>query len=784
MKPIYRDMSIRRKLTLIIMMTSIIVLLLSSVAFIIHDAITFWKVEKGKLSALADIISNNTAAAIAFNDQKAAEQTLSGLNANPYILSAYIVTRNGQVFAQYSGKNVTRGGPGLKWRTHPNRMVETSSFFWDFKLEAAKPILLDGQEIGAVVIRSTFGELATRLKSLLLVVSLIMAGTLTVAYFLSAKLQHIVSRPLLHLAETMRAVSERKDYSIREKKESNDELGIVIEGFNEMLTQIQQRDEENLIKAEIGRIISSTFDFEQIFDRFAATVRRLICFDRISICTIDSAHRTARVVCAAGADRVGRRPGDVFPLCESDSRYFIETPQSILVQTEDVREIEEQFPFLLGTFRDGFRSVISVPLISKDQVIGTLNLRSFGVDAYAERDVKIVESIGMQIAGAIANAILLGERKRAEEALRESEEKYRTVLEDVEDGYYEVDLAGNFTFFNDSMCRIWGYGKEEMIGMNDRQYTDEENAKRVFRAFNQVYQSGEPRRECDWEIMRKDGTKRCIESSVSLRKDSSGRSIGFRGTVRDITERKRAEETLKEKTEELARSNRELEQFAYVASHDLQEPLRMVTNYVQLLARRYKGKLDSDADDFINFAVDGALRMWKLINDLLAYSRVGMRAKELEATDCETVFSQTLDNLRVAIEENEAVVTHTPLPTVKGDHLQLGQLFQNLIGNAIKFRGDEPPRVHLSAKRNGSGWTFSVRDNGIGIAPEYAERIFVIFQRLHGREEYPGTGIGLALCKKIVERHGGRIWVESEVGKGATFYFTLPAGKTEQLSLA
>jgi light-regulated signal transduction histidine kinase (bacteriophytochrome) len=320
------------------------------------------------------------------------------------------------------------------------------------------------------------------------------------------------------------------------------------------------------------------------------------------------------------------------------------------------------------------------------------------------------------------------------------------------------------------------------MGMNDRQYTDQENAKKLFQAFNKVYRTGEPRRECDWEIIRKDGTKRYIEASVSLQKDPSGKPIGFRGIIRDITERKRAEEALKEKTEELARSNQDLEQFAYVASHDLQEPLRMVTSYVQLLSQRYKDKLDSDAGEFIGFAVDGAIRMWKLINDLLTYSRVGTRGKELESTDCEAVLNQSLNNLKVAIEEKGAVVTHDPLPTVMADNLQMGQLFQNLIGNAIKFRGNEPPRIHVSASRKGNVWTFSVGDNGIGIAPEYAERIFIIFQRLHGRKEYDGTGIGLAICKRIVERHGGRIWAESEVGKGATFYFTLPAIKAKPLS--
>jgi len=316
--------------------------------------------------------------------------------------------------------------------------------------------------------------------------------------------------------------------------------------------------------------------------------------------------------------------------------------------------MEKRYPFLLASLRTGFRSMISVPLISKDQVIGGLNLRSFKSNAYTERDLRIAEDIGIQIAGAVANTLLFAERKRMEVALRE-------------------------------------------------------------------------------------------------------------------------------KTEKLARSNEDLGQFAYVASHDLQEPLRMVTSYVQLLAKRYESKLDADANEFIDFAVDGAVRMRKLINDLLTYSRVGTQGKELSPTDSEAVLAQSVNDLKVAIEENGALVTHDPLPTVMADRPQLGQLFQNLIGNAIKFRGNEPPRVHISSSRNGSGWIFSVRDNGIGIAAEYSERIFVIFQRLHSRQEYAGTGIGLAICKKIVERHGGRIWVESEIGKGATFYFILPGAKTEPL---
>jgi len=373
----------------------------------------------------------------------------------------------------------------------------------------------------------------------------------------------------------------------------------------------------------------------------------------------------------------------------------------------------------------------------------------------------------------------ISERRRIEEALRESEAKFQQLFDEAPVGYHEYDTQGRITKVNRTELEMLGYPLEEMLGQPVWKFSGEEETSR-HAVLAKLAGTIPPGRGFERTYRRKDGTTFPVIIEDRPLRDSEGRIIGIRSTIQDITDRREAEEALKQNTEALARSNQELEQFAYVASHDLQEPLRMVTSYVQLLARRYQNRLDSDAEEFINFAVDGATRMHTLINGLLAYSRVGTRGKPFEPTNCETIFQDSLDNLKMTMEESGAVVTHDSLPTVMADDLQLGQLFQNLIGNAIKFHGEEPPRVHVSAKPDGKQWVFSVRDNGIGIAPEFAERIFIIFQRLHGKEKYPGTGIGLAVCKKIVECHGGRIWVGSELGKGATFYFTLPRQGEQQ----
>ena len=345
------------------------------------------------------------------------------------------------------------------------------------------------------------------------------------------------------------------------------------------------------------------------------------------------------------------------------------------------------------------------------------------------------------------------------------------ILKSMAETLMVIDTDGTIQRVNQAAISLLGYERHELVGRSAGDLFEE--GVDVLSLLKQS-ELNDVIRRVDTSVVTKDGRHVAVSLSGSVMRDEDGEIQGMVCVAQDITERKQTQEILERQTQELARSNSELEQFAWVASHDLQEPLRMVASYTQLLSKRYKGKLDADADEFIAFAVDGATRMRRLINALLELSRVGTRGKDFEATDCEAIYDRTLVNLQGLVEESGAVVTHDRLPTVMGDVTQLGQLFQNLIANAIKFRGDEQLTVHVGAEQRNGHWEFCVRDNGIGIDPEYAERIFVVFQRLHGKGDRPGTGIGLSICKKIVELHGGRIWVKSQPDEGAAFYFTLP----------
>ncbi|MGP8024721.1 MAG: ATP-binding protein, partial [Methanobacterium sp.] len=367
-------------------------------------------------------------------------------------------------------------------------------------------------------------------------------------------------------------------------------------------------------------------------------------------------------------------------------------------------------------------------------------------------------------------------RKKIEDDLKESEERYSLTVESVNEGVWEWNVPTGEAYFSPTYYKILGYDDEEfpasyesfrsLIHPDDVDSFEKELQHHIDNAEGYSLELRLKTKDRKWRWIQTNG--KVVETN------EDGNPLRMLGTHTDITDRKQADEQLKRTMEELKRSNMELEQFAYVASHDLQEPLRMVSSFTQLLEKQYKDKLDEHALDYINYAVDGAKRMQLLINDLLSYSRVNSKGGKFEEVDLEKVLDETLSNLELTIEENQAFITRESLPKINANYRQMIQLFQNLIGNALKYRSKETPQIQISTQKEDKQWIFSVEDNGIGIDPKYADRIFMIFKRLHTNEEYEGTGIGLAITKRIIERHGGNIWVESETGKGSTFYFTIP----------
>jgi PAS domain S-box-containing protein len=364
-------------------------------------------------------------------------------------------------------------------------------------------------------------------------------------------------------------------------------------------------------------------------------------------------------------------------------------------------------------------------------------------------------------------------QKSTQEQLIKSNERFGLLVQNVKDyAIFSLDLMGNIQTWNEGAQRMQGYTKDEITGKHLSKFYTKDDVQNGVPEYNLKMAREMGHYETQGLRVKKDGTVFWVEAVYTALYDDKGELTGFSKIARDVTAIRNAKVELENKAKELERSNAELEQFAYVASHDLQEPLRTISSYVQLIADRYKDKLDKDANEFIDFTVDGSNRMKLLINSLLEYSRVN-KVKPFEWIEPVEIIEDVLQDMKDQVAESGAVIKYTQLPKIYADPVLIGQLFQNLIGNAIKFRDGKTPEIKITGKKEDGAVLFSVKDNGIGIKREYDDKIFIIFQRLNSREKYPGTGIGLSICKKIVERHGGKIWVESEPGKGATFYFTI-----------
>ena len=629
-----------------------------------------------------------------------------------------------------------------------------------------------------------------------LLVGLVVAMAL--ASLLAVGLARTITRPVLEL-QTSAARIGQGDLDYRIALGRQDEIGKLAQAFNEMTSNLQESlgmtaRSQNLLLAlsQAAQSVQRARTPEEIYDIVGDEWKQLGGVATVLALTEDRqqlhiSYTSFKPTVLRAAEKMLNLSFATFRIPVTEGNHFHE-----ILYHDPVRYHEHTKELVIEVLPIGLKPLAGqvTKVLGNSQTISarlTVGDHLFGMIVIAaselsQADLPAISAFANQTSIALENTHLYQEtqawaqelEQRVEQRsaeLKESRDFSDAVINSLPGVFYMFDQNGKFVRWNQNLEQVTEYTADEISTIHPLQFFAEEQQVAVAANIQEVFATGKANVEAD--LVSKSGQKSPYYFTGLLLIVADEPYVAGIGI--DITERKRMEETLRNKTAELERSNQELEQFAYVASHDLQEPLRMVSSYTQLLARRYQDRLDEDAHDFIQYAVDGASRMQRLITDLLAYSRVGTRGKDFEPTDLNDVLAQIRSNLSITIEESCAIITHDELPLVIGDEGQLVQMLQNLIANAIKFRGELSPQVHISATQpNGSKeWLFSVKDNGIGIDPQHHERIFVIFQRLHNREQFTGTGIGLAVVKRIVERHDGRIWVESQPGDGATFSFTL-----------
>jgi PAS domain S-box-containing protein len=715
---VFENTPIKRKLTGLFLLTSGTVVLLTCAAYFAYEYWTFRQTIFRQLSTLGEVIAANSTAAVAFGNERDAREILAALKADRHIVAAGIYDRDGKLFSRYPAYL-----PAAAFPIAPER----DGFRFDSThLTGFRPIAQEGNKpLGTLYLKSDLGAIYDRFRLYSGIVAAVVATSLVVAFIVSNVLQRQISEPILTLASTAHAIADRGDYSVRATKGADDELGLLTDAFNQMLSRIDEQDRAlrasderlnlALMSSGVGTWSWNVVDDSLIWDDY---VHPLFGLEPETF------------------------PGhidDLLDLLHPDDRA---RAKEVIAET-----LEKDAPY-----------DTEYRVIWPD---GTMHCLAARGKVYRDQTGKAARLTGV--------CWDVTDRKRTEEL----SQQLAAIIESAADPIMSTDLDGTIRSWNAGAAELFGYRGDEMIGRSVTVLIPDRLLEDEHRVVEQVVH-GEQVELFDTIRRKKDGTLVPVSLRISPIKDSNGHIVGASTIVRDITEQKRIEEQRRLLVVDLERSNLELEQFASVASHDLQEPLRMVSSYTQLLEQRYTDKLDDTAREFIAYAVDGAKRMQRLINDLLEFSRVGTRGKSPVAVDANVVLSAVRANLSVAIEAAGARVTNEELPTVVADQTQLSQLLQNLIGNAIKFHGTKPPCIHIAASERPAEWIFTVRDNGIGIEPEYFDRIFAIFQRLHGVSEYPGTGIGLAVCKRIAERHGGRIWVESDPGNGSIFSFSLP----------
>ncbi|MGH9783501.1 MAG: PAS domain S-box protein [Terriglobia bacterium] len=613
-----RDMPINRKLRVIIVMTSGYALLLSGVAIVITDSVLYQTSIRRDLAALAQIVADNTTAALAFKNAQDAQEILATLRARPRLVQACIYTLDSRVFAEYVRQGSPRGCP--QTAEADSERIAGSSLF------RSHPIILDGKRIGSLYFHYELGEIASRRKLYAALVGGIALVSMLVAFILSSRLRRLISEPITQLAGSARAVSETKDYSIRAEKQTQDEMGLLVDSFNEMLANIQQRDGE------------------------------------------------------------------------------LESAQVDLTERVELRT----------------------------------------------------------------------------EQLRESEERTRLIVEKANDAFVGMDSAGRIVEWNSQAEVIFGWPRAEVFGRSLAETLIPERFRDAhWKDLQRILASGEGpavNQTLELPALHRDGHEVLVELSISAIRLQG--TYFFNAFLRDISERKKAEEALRARTAELQEVNQELEAFTYSVAHDLRAPLRHIDAFSHILEEEARPHLTPQATQYLDRILQASRQMGHLVDDLLNLSRVGRRELSLQLTGLNSVVEEVLDSLRPETERRQIEWKVGKLPFVEADPSLLKQVFANLLSNAVKYtRPRDRAVIEVgSMASNGSPCVF-VRDNGVGFNMKYAEKLFGIFQRLHRQEDFEGTGIGLATVQRIIHKHGGHVWAEAELDKGATFYFTLGAGE-------
>ena len=755
---ILRNMAIKHKLISIIMLACVTGLVLAGAAFIGWEYRTFRNNMVKNLSTQAEMIAENCKASLAFQDADDAKETLKALRVEPSIVFGCIYNKDNQLFATYYHYYA-------EIKVHPTKFQESGFSFKDGFLTVFKPIVLDGEIVGTVCLRSDMSPMYAMLKRNISIIIAVLLLSSLVAFLMSSRLQKVISEPILSLSKVAKAVSEEKDYSTRAVKQSNDEVGLLIGSFNEMLEQIQQRDTE---------LVDAKEKLEVRVD------------ERTAELTIANKQLTREIDIRKKAEEALR---------ESETRLNIVLNSiltGVVIIDAETHVIVDANP--LAT------KIIGLP---KEEIIGKVCHKFI---CPAEKDRCPISDLGQTVDKServlikgdskeipilktvtptswkghryfVESFVDITERKRAEEQLRKAEEKYRTQFEGALDAIFVADAeTGIIIDCNPAATKLVEQKKSELVGKSQRILHPPEKIEGEFSDTFKQHLGEKQGQTLETQIITKTGEIKDVAIKASLI-EVGGKKL-MQGIFRDITDRKKAEQALKNLNEKLIQSNQQLQEFTYIASHDLREPTRKITSFGQLLAGSLAEKLNDDERENLNFMIDGADRMQQMIEALLLYSRVTTKGVQFEQLDLNEIIEQ-LKGLELAVkleETNGTISVPEPLPAVKGDATQIRQLLQNLISNALKYhKKDALPEVTIRARKEDNGMVrVEVQDNGIGIKREQCNKLFVMFRRLHSKDEYEGTGIGLAVCKRIIERHRGEIGIESTYGQGSTFWFTLP----------